>query len=88
MHLAKVVGKIVSTQKVTPLVGSKLLVIKPVDEKLSYRGSEPVYVALDRVDAGVGDIVLVEWGDAIDPQPSMTGDMSIVGIVDTIQTEE
>jgi ethanolamine utilization protein EutN len=88
MHLAKVVAKVVATQKTDSLVGGKLLVIRAIDENFNVLTSETPYVAIDRVGAGVGDSVLVDWGGSImDNQVSMVGDMSIVGIVDSIEKE-
>lgn len=87
MHLAKVLAKVVATQKTEKLVGGKLLVIKAVNEKGVLMETETPYVALDAVGAGVGDCVLVDWGGSMDNDMSMVGDMSIVGIVDTIEFE-
>ena len=58
MILAKVKGNIVATQKNEYLVGHKLLTIHPVDLTGKYIGKKDV-VALDTVDAGIGDTVLV-----------------------------
>ena len=58
MLLAKVKGNIVSTQKNTNLVGHKLLVVHQIDLKGNFIGKKDI-IALDLIDAGVGDIVLV-----------------------------
>lgn len=58
MILARVKGNIVATQKNSYLVGHKLLTIHPIDLKGKYIGKKDV-VALDTVDAGIGDTVLV-----------------------------
>lgn len=87
MHLAKVIAKVVATQKVDSLVGGKLLVIRAVNEKMELMPHETPYVAVDRVGAGVGDCILVDWGGSVDNDVSMVGDMSIVGIVDSIEAE-
>jgi len=87
MHLAKVIAKVVATQKTAKLAGGKLLVIKSVDETGKLMEHETPYVAIDAVGAGVGDCVLVDWGGSVDNDMSMVGDMSIVGIVDTIEFE-
>jgi len=57
MKLAKVVGNVVSTLKPEQFKGGKFLLINPIgiDEKTE---NDPE-VALDMVDAGPGDIVLV-----------------------------
>lgn len=86
MILAKVVGKIVANQKTEALVGAKLLIIKELDhEKKLQEGS---YVAIDMVGAGQDDIVLVDWGYSSYQFQGMSADMSIVGIVDLIQTDK
>lgn len=87
MHLAKVIAKVVATQKSDSLIGGKLLVIRAVNENKELLAHETPYVAVDRVGAGVGDCVLVDWGGSMDNDVRMAGDMSIVGIIDTIETE-
>lgn len=57
MHLCRVTGTIVATQKNEGLRDKKILMVQPVS-----LDGEPVgrdLLALDTVDAGVGDIVLV-----------------------------
>ena len=58
MLLAKVKGNLVSTQKNPNLVGYKLLIVHPIDLDNNYIGKKDV-VALDMVDAGIGDTVLL-----------------------------
>jgi len=63
--LAKVKGNIVSTQKNSNLKGHKLLIVHPIDLKNNYLGEKDV-VALDFVDAGIGDtVLLVQEGKAV-----------------------
>lgn len=57
MILARVVGTVVSHDKDPELAHYKLLVVQPLDLDLEFEGEE--LVAVDRVDAGVGDRVLV-----------------------------
>lgn len=65
MTLAKVKGNVVSTQKNSNLKGQKLLIVHPIDLENKYIGKKDV-VALDFVDAGIGDIVLlVQEGKAV-----------------------
>ncbi len=65
MTLAKVKGNVVSTQKNSTLKGQKLLIVHPIDLENKYIGKKDV-VALDFVDAGIGDIVLlVQEGKAV-----------------------
>ncbi|RLD40389.1 MAG: ethanolamine utilization protein EutN [Bacteroidetes bacterium] len=88
MKLAKVLGNVVCTRKVSSIEGIKLLLIQPVDENLRNIG-DPI-VACDTVQAGPGDIVFFEGGReaalGLDNwfNPS---DATIMGIVDSIQTE-
>ena len=58
MTLAKVKGNLVSTQKNSYLIGHKLLLVHPIDLDNNYIGNNDV-VALDMVDAGIGDTVLL-----------------------------
>ena len=65
MVLAKVKGNIVSTQKNSYLKGHKLLIVHPIDLENNYIGNKDV-VALDFVDAGIGDtVLLVQEGKAV-----------------------
>lgn len=65
MILAKVKGNLVSTQKNSSLVGQKLLLVHPIDLKDNYIGKNDV-VAIDVVDAGIGDtVLLVQEGKAV-----------------------
>ncbi len=63
--LAKVRGNIVSTQKNVYLKGHKLLLIKQINLDGNFIGSKDI-IALDLVDAGIGDTVLVvQEGSAV-----------------------
>ena len=65
MILAKVKGNLVSTQKNSYLVGQKLLLVHPIDLNDNYIGKNDV-VAIDVVDAGIGDtVLLVQEGKAV-----------------------
>jgi ethanolamine utilization protein EutN len=57
MKLAKVIGNVVSTLKPENFKGGKLLMVDPINLK-EKSDNKPV-VALDLVDAGPGDIVLI-----------------------------
>jgi ethanolamine utilization protein EutN len=57
MTVGKVVGTVVTTVKHPILEGYKLLVVQPLDPKGNPAGS--TMIALDTVQAGVGDTVLV-----------------------------
>ncbi len=58
MLLAKVKGNIVSTQKNAYLKGHKLLLIHQIDLSGNYIGKKDI-IALDLIDSGIGDTVLV-----------------------------
>ncbi|MGB8592490.1 MAG: EutN/CcmL family microcompartment protein, partial [Candidatus Acidiferrales bacterium] len=57
MLIGRVIGDVVATQKDASHVGRKILVVQPLNLDGSDRG-EPL-LALDSVDAGVGDRVLL-----------------------------
>lgn len=87
MMLGRVVGEVVATQKHDSHRGRKVLVVQPVEPDGSERGS-PV-LALDAVDAGVGDRVLVvqEGYAAMTAagRPNSPIDMTIVAVVDAVE---
>ena len=58
MLLAKVKGNIVSTQKNPNLVSHKLLLVHQIDLNGNFIGKKDI-IALDLIDAGIGDTVLV-----------------------------
>ncbi|MBS1248655.1 MAG: Ethanolamine utilization protein EutN [Chloroflexi bacterium] len=60
MRIAKVIGTTISTIKDEKLVGRKLLILRPADEKGKVYGKP--YVAVDTLDAGIGDLVLTAHG--------------------------
>ncbi|PID57459.1 MAG: ethanolamine utilization protein EutN [Ignavibacteriae bacterium] len=65
MILAKISGNVVSTQKDKHLKGNKLLLFKSIDLNGNYVDDKD-QIALDLIDAGVGDTVLVvKEGDAV-----------------------
>ena len=57
MILCKITGTIVATQKNEHLREHKMLIAQPIDTQGNYIGKD--IVAIDSVDAGVGDTVLV-----------------------------
>ncbi|MEE3203347.1 MAG: EutN/CcmL family microcompartment protein [Acidobacteriota bacterium] len=88
MILAKVVGTVVATRKDERLVGQKLLLAQPLNATGEPQGSH--LVAVDTVDAGAGETVLIVSGSsarmAVDLKDSPV-DAAIVGIVDTIEVD-
>ena len=85
MLLAKIVGTVVATRKDPRLVSSKLLVARPVDPRGKAEGN--YLVAVDTVDAGVGETVLIVSGSSARMASGMKDcpvDAAIVGIIDTV----
>ena len=60
MLIAKVIGTTISTIKDEQLKGRKLLIVRQTDETGTPYGKP--YVAVDTLDAGVGDLVLTAHG--------------------------
>jgi microcompartment protein CcmK/EutM len=86
MLLGKIVGTVVATRKDPRLVSNKLLVVRPVDPR--GKGESSYLVAVDTVDAGAGETVLVVSGSSARMAAGMKDcpvDAAIVGIVDTVQ---
>lgn len=88
MLIAKVVGTTVSTVKNEKLEGSKLLICRQADERGEPTGRP--YVAVDTVDAGVGDLVLTAHGSS-GRQTFMTKDAPvdavIMAVIDSLQVD-
>ena len=86
MLLARIVGTVVATRKDPRLVSNKLLVVRPVDPKGKTDGG--YLVAVDTVDAGVGETVLIVSGSSARMASGMKDcpvDAAIVGIIDTVE---
>ena len=62
MEIARVIGTTISTIKDEKVRGSKLLIVRQTDETGEIVGKS--YVAVDLVDAGVGDLVLTGQGSS------------------------
>ncbi len=60
MQIAKVIGTTISTIKDETLKGRKLLILRQTDEGGETYGQP--YVAVDTLDAGIGDLVLTAHG--------------------------
>jgi microcompartment protein CcmK/EutM len=88
MLLAKVIGTVVATRKDERLVSSKLLVVRPVDPAGTF-DANPL-VAVDTVDAGVGETVLIVSGSSARMASGLKDcpvDAAIVGIVDHVDVK-
>ncbi len=86
MLIGRVIGEVWATQKVPAHEGRKALLVQPLNLDGSDRG-EPV-VALDAVDAGVGELVLIvtEGFSAMTAVERTEApiDMAVVGVIDEI----
>jgi ethanolamine utilization protein EutN len=90
MILARVLGNVVATQKNARYQGARIMLVQPVNPDGSPRGVS--LLALDSVDAGEGDIVIVvqEGWSASTASTGETGaaiDSAIIGVVDFIQQD-
>lgn len=88
MIIARVLGNVVATQKNSRYDGSRIMLVQPINPDGTPRGSS--MLALDSVDAGEGDIVIViqeGWSasTAATGQPGAAIDSAIIGVVDTIE---
>lgn len=86
MLIARVIGEVVATQKHASHKGRKALLVQPLNLDGTDRG-DPV-IALDAVDAGVGDRVLLvtEGFSAMTSvgRPQSPIDMAVIGFIDNI----
>ena len=89
MLIARVIGDLVATQKDASHEGRKLLLVQPLNLDGSNRGD--AVVALDAVDAGVGDRVLLStdgWAaSSAAGRPQSPIDMAVIGFIDEIEIE-
>lgn len=90
MLIGQVVGNLVATQKNAKLEGAKLLLVQPLALDGAPRGT-PV-LAIDGVDAGVGDrVLLIQDGRAAQMvlgRGVAAVDAAIVGVVDGLTLTE
>jgi microcompartment protein CcmK/EutM len=87
MLIARVIGEVVATQKHPSHEGRKVLVVQPLNLDGSERGD--AVLALDAVDAGVGDRVLLStdgWAaSSATGRPQSPIDMAVIGFIDEIE---
>lgn len=88
MILARVVGNVVATQKDHRYEGGRIMVVRPINPDGSDAGDE--LLALDAVDSGVGDMVVVVregWSASTTStgSPGAAIDSAIIGVVDSVE---
>jgi ethanolamine utilization protein EutN len=87
--LAKIVGTVVATRKDPRLVSNKLLVARAIDPR--GKPESHYLVAVDTVDAGVGETVLIVSGSSARMASGLKDcpvDAAVIGIVDAIEINE
>jgi ethanolamine utilization protein EutN len=89
MHLGRVIGTVVATEKTPDLEGVRFLIVQPLTRDLANRG-RPV-IAADGVHmAGPGELIYFvgsrEAAQAM-PEPFVPVDHAIVGIVDQLAVQ-
>ena len=85
MIIAKVEGNLWATRKEETLVGRKLMIVRP--STLAGETTGESFVAVDAVDAGIGEMVMFCQGSSARLAPGMKDapvDAVIIGIVDSV----
>jgi len=90
MILARVLGNVVATQKNSRYEDARIMLVQPINPDGAPRGAS--MLALDSVDAGEGDIVIVvqEGWSASTASTGEAGaaiDSAIIGVVDSIEQD-
>ncbi len=87
MLIARVIGDVVATQKAPSHEARKILVVQPLNLDGSDRGDP--FLALDAVDAGIGERVLTvtEGYSAMTAvgRPNSPIDSAVIGIIDAVE---
>lgn len=87
MTLGRVVGNVVSTHKNAKLEGAKLLLVQPLDLDGAAKGAP--LMAIDGVDAGIGDRVLViqdgRSAQLVLGKGTAAVDAAVIGVVDAVE---
>lgn len=87
MLIGRVIGDVVATQKAASHEGRKILVVQPLNLDDTDRGE--AVLALDAVDAGVGDRVLLatEGYSAMTSvgRPNSPIDTAVIGVIDSVE---
>ena len=87
MILAKVIGNVVSTQKNQRYEGARIMLCREVSPE--GKDTKSTLLALDSVDAGEGDMVLIaregfSASTAATGKPGAAIDSAIIGVVDRV----
>lgn len=84
MLICKVIGNVVSTCKQDAIVAKKLMIV----QEIHLLGTKKTIIAVDCVDAGIGDTVIVthEGGSSRQASKCAAGavDAAIIGVVDYV----
>lgn len=83
MIIAKVIGNLWATRKEESLIGRKLMIVQP--SRLDGTPLGENIVAVDTIDAGIGEMVIVAQGSSARKSIGQTDspvDASIVAIID------
>jgi ethanolamine utilization protein EutN len=88
MLIARVIGETVATRKHPSHEGLKLLIVQPLNLDGSDRGD--AVIAVDAVDAGVGDRVLLTLEgfcamSSVDRWPQNPIESAVIGVVDEVE---
>ena len=87
MIIARVIGEVVATRKHPSHEGRKILLVQPLTLENQDRGD--ALVALDWVDAGIGDRVLIAtegWSAMTSVErPESPIDMAVVAVIDAVE---
>ena len=89
MQIGRVVGTVVATRKDERLLSAKLMVVRPMDPAGKPEGT--YLVAIDTVDAGVGETVLIVSGSSARMASGLKDcpvDAAIVGVIDHIEVPD
>lgn len=88
MQFARVIGNVVCTRKDEKLVGTKLLLVQPVDAEGNGKGNP--LVAVDSVGSGEGELVLIVQGSSARQTRQTEGnpvDCTIFAVVDSVEKD-
>lgn len=87
MTIGRVVGNVVSTHKDAKLEGAKLMLVQPLDLDGAAKGAP--LMAIDGVDAGIGDrVLLIQDGRSAQlvlGKGTAAVDAAIIGVVDAVE---